>query len=319
LKEACGLYRNGRRTALIKFFVVMPMQKKPSYPLAILEAVFVNVIWASSFIFVKLVLKDLGPLTIGGLRYFIGFLVLLPFMLRKGRLYVLPGRMWLRLLLIGLSAYTIGNGAMFWSLKYLPATTVSFMMSLITLLVLFGSVLWLKEIPTWLQTVGILVTLGGTALFFSIGLKSGEPRGMAILCIGLISFTLFGVLGREAARGQKVDTLSLTAIPLAFGGGLLLLIALPLEGLPHAPLATWGLVLWLAVVNTALGYILYNHALQVLTAFEMNVMLNLSPLWTALMAWFLLGERLTVIQWIGMVIVAGGVALVQRRRQEGRP
>lgn len=290
------------------------MIAKPSYPLAILEAVFVNIIWASSFIFVKLLLKDLGPLTIGGLRYFIGFLVLLPFMLRKGRLDALPRRMWLRLLLIGLSAYTIGNGAMFWSLKYLPATTVSFMMSMITLLVLFGSILWLKEIPTLLQTVGILVTLGGTALFFLVGLKPGEPLGMAILSIGLISFTLFGVLGREAARGQKVDTLSLTAIPLALGGGLLLLVALPLEGLPHASPGTWGLVLWLAAVNTALGYILYNHALQVLTAFEMNVMLNLSPLWTALMAWFLLSERLLLWQWIGMVIVVVGVALVQRRQ-----
>jgi len=49
----------------------------------------------------------------------------------------------------------------------------------------------------------------------------------------------------------------------------------------------------------------------VLTAFEMNVMLNLSPLWTALMAWFLLGERLSLWQWVGMVIVVVGVALVQ--------
>jgi len=71
-------------------------------------------------------------------------------MLRKGRLDALPRRMWLRLLMIGLSAYTIGNGAMFWSLKYLPATIVSFMMSIITLLLLFGSILWLKETPTWL-------------------------------------------------------------------------------------------------------------------------------------------------------------------------
>jgi len=49
----------------------------------------------------------------------------------------------------------------------------------------------------------------------------------------------------------------------------------------------------------------------------MNVMLNLSPIWTALIAWFLLGERLLLWQWMGMVIVVVGVALVQRR-QEGR-
>ncbi|MDI6768824.1 MAG: EamA family transporter [Anaerolineales bacterium] len=291
------------------------MQKKPSYPLAILEAVLVNLIWASSFIFVKLALKELGPLTIGGLRYFIGFLILLPFMLRKGGRFSTSPRIWLQLLFIGLSAYTIGNGAMFWSLKFLPATTVSFMMGMITLFILFGSVIWLRELPTRLQTIGILVTLGGTVLFFSIGLKPGEPLGVAILSIGLIAFTVFGVLGRDAARAQKVDTLALTAIPLALGGGLLLLIALPLEGLPHASPATWGMVLWLAAVNTALGYIMYNHSLQVLTAFEMNVMLNLSPVLTAIMGWFLLGERLTVLQWIGMVVVILGVALVQRPRR----
>lgn len=219
-------------------------------------------------------------------------------MLRKGGRFSTSPRIWLQLLFIGLSAYTIGNGAMFWSLKFLPATTVSFMMGMITLFVLFGSVLWLRELPTRLQTIGILVTLGGTVLFFSIGLKPGEPLGMAILTIGLISFTIFGVLGRDAARVQKVDTLALTAIPLALGGGLLLLIALPLEGLPHASPGTWGLVLWLAAVNTALAYVLYNHALQVLTAFEINVMLNLSPVLTAIMGWFLLNERLTVLQWI---------------------
>jgi drug/metabolite transporter (DMT)-like permease len=288
--------------------------RKPSHPLAIFEAVFVNVIWASSFIFVKLLLKELGPLTIGGLRYFIGFLILFPFMLRKERSFALPPRLWMRLFLIGVSSYTIGNGAMFWALKYLPATTVSFMMSIITLLVLFGGIIWLKEIPSWLQAIGILVTLGGMVLFFLNGLKPGEPLGMAILCIGLISFTLFGVLGRETARTQAVDTLSLTAIPLALGGGFLLIIALPLEGLPHAPAEAWGMVFWLAAVNTALSYILYNHALQVLTAFKMNVMLNLSPLWTALLAWFLLGERLSLWQWIGMAVVISGVVLVQRRK-----
>jgi drug/metabolite transporter (DMT)-like permease len=292
------------------------MYKRPSYPIAILEAAFVNVVWASSFIFVKMALKDLGPLTIGGLRYFIGFLILLPFMLRRGRSISLSRKTWGQLLLIGLSAYTIGNGATFWSLKYLPATTVSFMMGMVTLLIIFGGILWLREIPNWVQAIGIAVTLSGTVMFFSNGLKPGEPLGLAIMSIGLIAFTTFGVLGRDAARDQKTDTLTLTAVPLALGGGLMLLVALPLEGVPHASLGTWGLVLWLAAVNTALAYVLYNHSLQVLTAFEMNVLLNLSPLWTALMGMFLLDEHLKVLQWIGMAIVIVGVALVQRPRKE---
>jgi drug/metabolite transporter (DMT)-like permease len=74
------------------------------------------------------------------------------------------------------------------------------------------------------------------------------------------------------------------------------------------------LVLWLAAVNTALGYVLYNHALQSLTAFEMNVLLNLSPIWTALMGWLLLDEILTTLQVAGMVVVILGVMLVQKRK-----
>jgi probable blue pigment (indigoidine) exporter len=216
--------------------------------------------------------------------------------------------------LIGASAYTIGNGAMFWALQYLPATTVSFLMGVITILVLLGGIFWLKEIPTWMQIIGTLVTLGGMALFFSPGLKPGEPLGLAILSIGLLGFTLFGLLGRRVARDREVDTLTLTAIPLAIGGGLLLAAAIPLEGLPKASPGTWGLVLWLAAVNTAVGYILYNHALQALTAFEMNVLLNLSPIWTALMGWVLLDEYLSTWQVVGMVVVILGVMLVQKRK-----
>ncbi|NOY99379.1 MAG: EamA family transporter [Chloroflexi bacterium] len=289
------------------------MTSKPSYPLALTEAFLVSLIWGSSFIFVKLALEDIGPLTLAGLRYFLGFLVLLPFVARSGKTISLPRAMWLRLFLLGLSAYAVGNGAMFWSLKYLPATTVSFLMGTITLSVLLTGVFWLREIPTWLQALGILVTLGGTALFFASGLRPGEPLGLAIFCVGLVGFTFFGILGRKTARAQQVDTLTLTAVPLALGGGVLLLVAIPLEGLPHAAPLTWGLVLWLATVNTALGYILYNHALQVLTAFQMNVVLNLTPVWTALVGWFLLGERLTLVQAAGIVVVISGVMLVQRK------
>jgi len=129
----------------------------------------------------------------------------------------------------------------------------------------------------------------------------------------LICFTIFGVMGRNTARARSVDTLSLTAFPLAIGGGLSLLIAIPIEGFPHASIQTWGLIAWLAVVNTSLAYMLYNHSLQILTAFQTNVLLNLAPIGTAVMGWFLLGEQLNLLQFIGIVVVIVGASLVQVR------
>ena len=289
------------------------MAIKQPYRLAVIEAVIVNLLWASTFIFVKISLREMGPLTIGGLRYFLGFLVLVPFLLKSKKRKRISNKEWRNLAIIGISSYTLANNAMFWSLIYLPATTVSFMMGLITLLVFISGVIWLKELPNRLQFSGILLTLIGTGMFFSVGLKPGEPLGILLAGGSLICFTIFGVMGRNSARAGSVDTLSLTAYPLAIGGGLSLLIAIPIEGIPHASIQTWGLIAWLAVVNTSLAYMLYNHSLQILTAFQMNVLLNLAPIGTAVMGWFLLGEQLNLLQFIGIVVVIVGASLVQVR------
>jgi len=281
--------------------------------LAIGESVLATAIWASSFVFVKIGLENMGPLTIAGFRYFLAFLILLPFLVRKGTTRKqISRRLWSRLFAIGISAYTVGNGALFWGLTYLPATTVSFLMSLSPLIILMGGAVWLKEIPTRWQVFGVIVSLLGSVLFFSSGLQSGEPIGIVIVFVGLIGFMLFGILGREIAKGKQLDTLTLTTIPLAIGGGFLLLIAFPLEGMPILSTKSIGIVLWLAIVNTALAYVLYNHSLQILTALEMNVMLNIAPLGTALLAWWLLSERLGFVQIIGMLVMIIGVILVQR-------
>ena len=289
------------------------MAIKQPYRLAVIEAVIVNLLWASTFIFVKISLREMGPLTIGGLRYFLGFLVLVPFLLKSKKRKRISNKEWRNLAIIGISSYTLANNAMFWSLIYLPATTVSFMMGLITLLVFISGVIWLKELPNRLQFSGILLTLIGTGMFFSVGLKPGEPLGILLAGGSLICFTIFGVMGRNTARARSVDTLSLTAYPLAIGGGLSLLIAIPIEGIPHASIQTWGLIAWLAVVNTSLAYMLYNHSLQILTAFQMNVLLNLAPIGTAVLGWFLLGEQLNLLQFIGIVVVIVGASLVQVR------
>ena len=283
-------------------------------PLAITEAVLATAIWASSFVIVKIALPHMGPLTIAALRYFLAFLLLLPFTATRNKkvIHSISSHLWIRLFIIGISAYAIGNGALFWGLKYLPATTVSFLMSISPLLILFAGTIWLKEMPTRWQITGVIIAFFGSTLFFSSGLRSGEPLGIAIVAVGLIGFTAFGILGREIARDKQIDTLSLTAIPLGFGGGFLLLVALLLEGLPSFSLISWGLMLWLAIVNTAIGYALYNHSLQILTALEMNVILNLAPLGTAVLAWLILGETLASIQIIGMVTVIIGVIIVQR-------
>ncbi len=291
--------------------------KKNRRTLALLEALLATVIWSSSFVVVKFGLETLGPLTIAGLRYSLGAIVLAPFLLlKRGERKPIPKNLWPRLALIGISSYTIGNGALFWGLKYIPATTGSFLMGLIPLLVMIGGVIFLKEIPTKWQGFGVFISLVGSVIFFSGGLKAGETLGIAILALGLVGFMAFSLLGRSIARERSLDTLVLTTVPLIIGGLSTICIALVVEGIPQFTIRSLWVVAWLALVNTSLGYLLYNHALRELTALEMNMVMNLTPLFTAFISWILLGERLGLLQGLGLIVMIVGVILVQRGRKK---
>jgi drug/metabolite transporter (DMT)-like permease len=282
-------------------------------PLALAEALLTMAIWGSSFVVAKVGLRSIGPITLAGLRYFVAFLLLTPFLVRRLRSAGRPSPALLRrLALLGISAYLVGNGTFFLALQVVPSTTVSFLMGLIPILILLGSLLWLKENPTWWQAFGLVVSMAGTVLFFVPGMQANVWRGIPILGLGILGFGFFGLLSRLMARERQVDSLTLTAIPLAVGGAGLLAVGLPLEGLPQLTPVGLAIVLWLAVVNTAIAYLLYNHALQHMTALQMNLVLNLSPFVTALLAAAVLGEMLVAVQWVGMVIATAGVALAQR-------
>lgn len=290
--------------------------KKHGRLIASAEALLLALVLGSTLVVSRIVLHVLGPLTLTASRYFLAFLILLPFLPRRNLLRRWPSRTWLLLLLIGVSFYALGNGALIVGLRFLSATTDALLLNLVPLLVLAAGSIWLKELPTPLQLGGVIIGVLGGFLFFSSGLAAREPLGLVIVAVGLLGNAAYGLLGRALAREGHVDTLSLTAIPLALGSLLLLPFALLIEGTPPFVPQAWVLVLLLAAVNTALAYVLYNHALKVLAAFEVSVILSITPFITALWSWFLLGEGLQRIQMIGMVVMIVGVALVQGRRRK---
>ena len=282
--------------------------------LPILEVLLASVIWGSSFVGVKVALDHAGPLTIAALRYSIAAVLLIPF-INWRRLFhsrMSPG-LWGRFIAIGLSQYTIGNAALFLALRMVPATSGSLALSLCPIPVWAFGVLVLRERPNMLQVVGTVAAIGGSLLFFRAGLVPIPAAAIGLLTVAILSFAVLPVLGRKLSKARVLGTGAITGVPLAIGGGVLIVIALIVEGVPYLPASTWAIILGLAVVNTVGGYLLFNHALQQMRAGEANVLLSLTPLSTAVIAWGAFGERLTTLQLCAVAIVIGGTALAQRR------
>lgn len=282
--------------------------------IAIGQMLIVVLIWSSSFVGVKVALRYTGPLTIAALRYFLAFLFLLPWLLVRQRHFPhLPRAQWLRFSLMGIAQYTIGNGVLYIAMKTLSATTGSLALCFLPIPVSLLGMAYLKERASWPRLFGLIATIGGAFLFFSRGLAPGEPWALFLLGTAVLCASAFPVLAREVARGHKVDTVTITALPLAIGGGLLLVFGGIFEGIPRMPLAGWGIVVGLAVVNTLVPYLLYSHALRTLHAVEANVFVSLTPLGTSLIAAVTVGERLAGVQFAALLLMIGGASLVQWR------
>jgi probable blue pigment (indigoidine) exporter len=173
-----------------------------------------------------------------------------------------------------------------------------------------------------IQAFGVILAVAGTVVFFIEGLRVAEWRGIVIIGLGLFGNASFSILGRRVARRGDVDSVLLTAIPLAIGSAALLPFALLLEGAPRPAGRGLQLLLLLAVFNTSLVYWLYNQALVHLQAFEISAVLNLAPLFTALWSWLLIDEALGTRQLLGIGLVILGIAFVLRRKPkstEGSP
>jgi drug/metabolite transporter (DMT)-like permease len=254
-------------------------------------------------------LANLSPLQLAGVRYFSASLLLLPFLFWNSRqvLRSLSASAWLRLALMGMLAYPIGNGLLFWGLETLPATTSSFLLSAIPIYTLVAGIFWLRERPNRLQGVGFVLALFGGVIFFGTRIESAETLPVVATLLGGISLSIFGLIARDFVRKGEVNSTVLTTVPMFVGGGLLMLIA-PVYEAP--PLPEIGIVAWLALMNSALAYMLWNHALKKLQAFEISIVGNLMPIGTALLAPLILGETVPGRAWIGMAVALAGVMLV---------
>ena len=277
--------------------------------LALFEAIFVVSLWSASPALVKIAMADLSPLQLAGARYFGAFLCLVPFLLWNSRqvLRSLSLSAWLRLALMGILAYPIGNGLFFWSLRTLPSTTSSFLLSAIPIFTLVVGIVWLKERPNWLQGAGFLLALIGGVIFFGMRIETGDWQAVGAALLGGISLATFGLIARDFVRKGEVNSTVLTAVPMFIGGGLLVVIA-PVTEMPSMPVI--GTVAWLAIINSALAYVIWNHALKRLQAFEISIVGNLMPMGTAILAPLLVNEVVSGRAWIGMAVALAGVMLV---------
>jgi drug/metabolite transporter (DMT)-like permease len=286
--------------------------------IAILQALFVVFLWATSWVLIKIGLRDIPPLVFAGLRYFLAFIGLVAILGLSGakkELKTLDRPAMGRLILLGLLFYAGTQGASFVALFYLPAVTVNLLWSFSSVIIALLGIMWLSESPTLLQWGGIALALAGAAIYFyPVSIPHGQLVGILVAVLGIMANSVSAILGRSINRSQQFHPLVVTVTSMGVGSVVLLASGVLLEGFPSINLAGWAIIAWLAIINTAFAFTLWNLTLRTLTAMESSIINSTMMIWIPIFAVLFLGETITGKEVIGLVAAGLGTLIVQLRQ-----
>jgi drug/metabolite transporter (DMT)-like permease len=284
---------------------------------AVLQALLVTFLWSTSWVLVKIGLKDIPALTFAGLRYTLAFAVVLLFIVYSGGLASVKGlarRDWLLLVILGVLYHSVTQGTQFLALEKLPAVTLSLLLNFSAIVVALMGIVLLAEYPSRRQWLGVAIFIAGVLVYFyPVSLPAKQAWGLAIGFVSVLANAASSVLGHYINREARLLAQTVTVVSMGIGALLLLGTGIAIQGLPALSFTDWLIVLWLAIVNTAFAFTLWNHTLRILSAVESSVINNTMLVQIAVLARIFLGERITLREGFGLVVSAIGILIVQLR------
>jgi len=189
----------------------------------------------------------------------------------------------------------------------------------------------LKETLGWIKVLAVCLSLGGCVLVAGAYDPSVWQSNLLAIFTGIISglaYAAYSLMGRKAAN-HGLNAWTTILYTFAFAASFLmifnLLLGKSLPGAASQPAdmfwlghawAGWGVLLLLAAGPTVAGFGLYNVSLGYLPSSVANLILSTEPVFTAIIAFLFLGERMTGIQVVGSLLVLGGVAIMRLFERE---
>jgi drug/metabolite transporter (DMT)-like permease len=150
--------------------------------------------------------------------------------------------------------------------------------------------------------------------FLPLDIPVGQILGLAVALVCVLANAGSSLLGRQANHQSGLAPILITAVSMGIGGLLLLIIGAITQGFGALDLTQWLIIAWLAIVNTAVAFTLWNRTLRTLTATESSVINSTMLPQIAILAWLFLGEPLNLKQIIGIILVGIGMLIVQLKR-----
>lgn len=282
--------------------------------------VILSLFWGGSFFFVEIAIRGLPPFTIVLIRVALAAIALHLFLAWRGTPIPLDPRLWRSFAVMGLLNNAIPFSLLVWGQTQISSGLASILNATTPILtVVVAHLLTSDEKLTGGRVAGVLIGFGGVSVMIGPAALAGVSANLLaqLSCLGAtLSYAFASTFGRRFAR-MGVTPVQTAAGQVTASALILLPLSLLLDrpwSLPMPGVEVIAAMLALALVSTAVAYILFFRLLATAGATNLMLVTFLVPVSAIILGTTILGERLELRELAGMILIGLGLAAI-----DGRP
>jgi drug/metabolite transporter (DMT)-like permease len=278
-------------------------------------------VWGSTFLAIRMGVREVPPLILAAMRFFVAGIVLYGWMIARGERSP-SGREWRSATLLGLVIFVLDYGLLFWAEQRVPSGIAAVMLALIPAFMALSEIIFLRtQTFTARLVVALLIGIGGVAVLMSRSLNLGgapiDKRGAAALIFASMSWSVASALTRKLTL-PKSKVMSSGAQMLA-GGILLAVTAAALGEFRNfhpwsVSREVWFALLYLIVAGSIVGFTAYVWLIHHESPTKVGTYAYVNPIVAVLVGYFLGGEALSLRTIVGTMFVLISVVVITTTR-----
>jgi len=281
-------------------------------------------VWSSTWLAIKIGLRDLPPISFVAIRFLIAIVVLLAVSIGRSRLLPLRRNDYAVLAITGVLMFTVNYTLLFWAELHVSSGLAAVLQATIPIFGMIFAHWMLPDEPLRLQKLaGAIIALGGVTLICGRLLGFNGPLafwgGLGVV-VGAASAAYANVLVK--ARSIQLAPAMLAAWQMIFGIAPLLVLGFAVDGNParfHWTAMSVFCLLYLAVIGSALTFLLLYWLLPRLTVAQLQSISLVTPPGAVMLGWSLGGETFPISSLLGAAFVLTGVWMIFRKREMPQP
>jgi drug/metabolite transporter (DMT)-like permease len=277
--------------------------------------VLLGLIWGSSFLWIKIGVQEIGPLTLVAFRLLFGLVGLLAVVGVKAQPFPRKRKVLLAFLFMGVFNTALPFTLISWGETRIDSAMAAILNGSVPLFTIVIAHFWLHDEKITLpRAAGLIVGFSGVVVLVStnLGLAAmrGNVWGQSAVLLGAGSYALAATFSRKHLRGQP--PLMQATMVVLIAEALMWPAALSFERPLHMPALpiTWAALAWLGLLGSCLAYLLYFYLINTWGATRASLVTYVFPVVGVLLGVVFLGETADSRLILGSLLVVAGIALV---------